>query len=77
MPKNHYVEVRTMYADDKSSVSLMDIFASGVNVSEINETSSFNVYPNPASDFVKVSTDNSQQTTVFLAVSNQLLAVSK
>ena len=64
MPKNHYVEVRTMYADDKSSVSLMDIFASGVNVSEINETSSFNVYPNPASDFVKVSTDNSQQTTV-------------
>ena len=64
MPKNHYVEVRTMYADDKSSVSLMDIFASGVNVSEINETSSFNVYPNPASDFVKVSTDNRQQTTV-------------
>ena len=64
MPKNHYVEVRTMYADDKSSVSLIDIFASGVNVSEINETSSFNVYPNPASDFVKVSTDNSQQTTV-------------
>ena len=64
MPKNHYVEVRTMYADDKSSVSLIDIFASGVNVSEINETSSFNVYPNPASDFVKVSTDNRQQTTV-------------
>ena len=64
MPKNHYVEVRTMYADDKSSVSLMDIFASGVNVSEINETSSFNVYPNPAKDFVKVSTVNSQQTTV-------------
>ena len=64
MPKNHYVEVRTMYADDKSSVSLMDIFASGVNVSEINETSSFNVYPNPASDFVKVTTVNGQQSTV-------------
>ncbi|MBQ3596060.1 MAG: T9SS type A sorting domain-containing protein [Bacteroidales bacterium] len=64
MPKNHYVEVRTMYADDKSSVSLIDIFASGVNVSEINETSSFNVYPNPASDVVKVTTVNGQQTTV-------------
>ena len=64
MPKNHYVEVRTMYADDKSSVSLIDIFASGVNVSEINETSSFNVYPNPASDVVKVTTVNGQQSTV-------------
>ena len=64
MPKNHYVEVRTMYADDKSSVSLIDIFASGVNVSEINETSSFNVYPNPAKDVVKVTTVNGQQSTV-------------
>lgn len=38
-------------------------YQGGVDVVELNDEE-FEIYPNPARDFVKVSTDNSQQSTV-------------
>ena len=56
-------EVVAVYEDGKTSVGVAMIIVRDTNVEETT-CGNISVYPNPARDFVKVSTDNSQQSTV-------------
>ena len=48
-----------------TSVPVVELDGAGIGVVETTTSeNTFNIYPNPAKDFVKVSTDNGQQTTV-------------
>ena len=55
------VEVVALYENDKESVGV--IATQGLSVTDDKEMN-ITIYPNPAKDYVKVSTDNGQQTTV-------------
>ena len=56
---DNVIMVVALYEDEKTSVGVAKIFTSGVNIIEKAETT-FNVYPNPAKDFVKISANNNQ-----------------
>ena len=56
-------EVVAVYEDGKTSVGVAMIIVRDTNVEETT-CENISVYPNPARDFVKVSTVNSQQSTV-------------
>ena len=59
------IGVVTLYEDGKTSVPVVKLNGSGDGVEETTfAENTFNIYPNPAKDFVKVSTDNGQHTTV-------------
>ena len=57
--------VVALYEDEMTSVPVVELDGAGIGVVETTTSeNTFNIYPNPAKDFVKVSTDNGQQTTV-------------
>lgn len=58
----HVVEVVALY-DDKSSVGIVELYDLELNIVE-NEFADYNIYPNPAKDFVKVSANNGQLSSV-------------
>ena len=59
----HYFTVASICENGESEQSeAFDFELIGTSVEEIENV--FMIYPNPAKDFVKVTTDNSQQTTV-------------
>ena len=59
----HIVEVVALYENGKTSVGVVKTSVDGNSVTE-SKTEDFNIYPNPANDVVRLSTDNGQQTTV-------------
>ena len=60
----YVAEVVALY-EEMESVGIVTTEVNEVSTEEtISDEQSFTVYPNPAKDFVKVSTDNGQQTTV-------------
>ena len=63
--QGHTAEVVAVYEDGITSVgTIILIDENWDNVEEFEDAVRFNVYPNPAKDVVKVSTVNSQQSTV-------------
>jgi len=59
------ISVVALYEDEMTSVPVVELDGAGIGVVETTTAeNTFNIYPNPAKDFVKVSTDNGQQTTV-------------
>ena len=59
------ISVVALYEDEMTSVPVVELDGAGIGVVETTTSeNTFNIYPNPAKDFVKVSTDNGQQTTV-------------
>ncbi len=62
-PTTHFVEVVAIYADNKTSIGDMASLSSGLKVNKV-EDMNLSIYPNPAKDVVRLSTDNGQQTTV-------------
>ncbi|MBQ8221775.1 MAG: T9SS type A sorting domain-containing protein [Bacteroidales bacterium] len=62
--ETHIAEVVALYEDGMTSVGVTCIIDNDwINVKENNELS-FNVYPNPAKDIVKISANNNQISTV-------------
>ena len=59
----HIVEVVALYENGKTSVGVVKTSVDGNSVTE-SKTEDFNIYPNPAKDVVRLSTDNRQQTIV-------------
>mgnify|MGYP003398305924 FL=1 len=61
----HVAEVVALFEDGMTSVGTVKVIDENWdNVEEFEDAFRFSVYPNPANDVVKVSTDNRQQTTV-------------
>lgn len=58
------VEVIALYEGGKTSVAVIDKFGSGTDVMENKETSNFGVYPNPTSDYVRLSNIGEQQSVL-------------
>ena len=59
------ISVVALYEDEMTSVPVVELDGAGIGVVETTTSeNTFNIYPNPANDYVKVSTDNGQQTTV-------------
>ena len=60
---DNVIMVVALYEDEKTSVGVGNIFSSGVNVIE-KEESTFSIYPNPAKDVVKISSISAQSSVV-------------
>ncbi len=61
----HIAEVVALFEDGMTSVGTVKVIDENWdNVEEFDDAIRFNVYPNPADDVVRLSTVNSQQTTV-------------
>ncbi|MBR6775872.1 MAG: T9SS type A sorting domain-containing protein [Bacteroidales bacterium] len=61
----HIAEVVALFEDGMTSVGTVKVIDENWdNVEEFEDAIRFNVYPNPADDVVRLSTVNSQQTTV-------------
>ena len=58
----HVVEVVALY-DDKSSVGIVELYDLELNIAE-NEVAEYDIYPNPAKDFVRISANNGQLSSV-------------
>ena len=58
----HVVEVVALY-DDKSSVGIVELYDLELNIVE-NEVADYSIYPNPAKDFVRISANNGQLSSV-------------
>ena len=64
----HIAEVVALFEDGMTSVGTVKVIDENWdNVEEFEDAIRFNVYPNPADDVVRLSTVNSQQTTVIAA----------
>lgn len=62
---NHVAEVIAVYEDGMTSVGTVKIIDENWdNVEEVENTTRFNVYPNPASDFIKLSVVSCQPSVV-------------
>ena len=59
------ISVVALYEDEMTSVPVVELDGAGIGVVETTTSeNTFNIYPNPAKDFVKVSTADGQHTTV-------------
>ena len=59
------ISVVALYEDEMTSVPVVELDGAGIGVVETTTSeNTFNIYPNPAKDFVKVSIADGQHTTV-------------
>ena len=75
--RENVAEVVAVYEDGKTSVGVAKVIGRATSIEE-SATADFVIYPNPAKDFVKVSTVNGQRSTVNgqqSTVNSQLSAV--